>query len=191
MPYAVGSISHDDSHDETQVPGQRSHIHGACTTTGVVSRRLRAALGAVHRGSQREIVRSENCFLPTIHTLTSFRKRQTLLLRQFSSHDLDIRIHLSLPDVYDLGELSDNLVWLIGDCYLFHRLTTFKSTLVSWQPQRVEKQTSTTRIPGNSIWACIVAAWTGASQQCHPNAERTTLHLYLNASSTVHDSNCH
>ena len=109
LPYAVSYISHDDLHDETQIPGQRPHIHGACTTTGVASRRLRAVLRAVHRGSQQEISRSENCFLPGIHTFTSFRKRQILVVRQFSSHNLTIRVHLSLPDVYDLGELSYNL----------------------------------------------------------------------------------
>jgi hypothetical protein len=150
----------------------RSRANGLMSTglvrPHVALRRFRALLGAVHRGSQRVILRSENCFLPSIHTFTSFRKRQTSVLHQFGSHNLNIRIHLSLPDVHDLGELSYILAWMIGDCDLLHRLTTVESTLVSWQPQRVEKQTSITRVPGNLIWGCIVAAWRGASQQHLP-----------------------
>lgn len=80
LPNPVCYVSHDNSHDEVQVqvPGHRAQIHGARTTTGVVWRRLGALLGAVHRRSQWAISGSENCFLPSIHTFTSVRKRQTL-----------------------------------------------------------------------------------------------------------------
>jgi hypothetical protein len=78
FPNAVCYASHADSRDKTQSRASGLKALGLYHHRRF-GRRLRALLGAVHRGSQRPISESENCFLPNMHRFTSFSERPELV----------------------------------------------------------------------------------------------------------------